>query len=349
MKSLIQIKNYLWNQITGLVLIIKGLFRLLKKGRLNWLVYIEEGRLRYNLNALYSGIKMNRNGKGKLFNFRRNIHRIEKGLSQKNLKDTFAEDYILDTVNYLAQSNYLKNSDKIEVAWGKSVLSQYFLRCSHTVAIAKAYTIFKKLSPKNDLSIMYPYPEKDRPKLAVEYKDMYQLALRRRSIRQYIDKVVEVDVIEKAMKVAALSPSACNRQSFRFLFYNDKHTVNKISNIPGGIDCYKVPSIIVVVGIYRGYFDERDHNVPVIDASLTAMAFIFGLETLGLSSVCVNWPALPDCDEAIRKVIHLEDDEFIVMLIGVGYPDPEGKIPYSAKRDISELLLSNKLIENKKI
>jgi nitroreductase len=175
---------------------------------------------------------------------------------------------------------------------------------------------------------------------------LYQLALRRRSVRFYLHKKVEPHLIQEAMKIAALSPSACNRQAFKFLFFNEENIVEKISNVPLGIQGYKLPSIIVVTGSYRGYFDERDINAPIIDSSLAVMSFLFALETLNLSSVCINWANLIEKEQKIREIIELDKDEFIVMFIGVGYPSPEGKIPYSAKKEVKDLLLVNQRIKN---
>jgi nitroreductase len=156
---------------------------------------------------------------------------------------------------------------------------------------------------------------------------------------------VAFELVKKAMAVASLSPSACNRQPFHFLFYNEKDIVGKIARIPGGASSFTLPSVIVVVGRYRAFFNERDAAVPVIDASLAVMSFLFACETLGLSTVCINWPNLPDRDVRIRKLIQLEQDEFVVMLIGLGYADPAGKIPYSAKHEIEALMSCNARIK----
>lgn len=346
MQLLRKIRNRMRKKVSELLVVIKGLIHLAREGRLAWLIYVVENRLQYKLNALYSGMLANRSGKANLYNFRRNIHRLEKGLLYKQLKDAFAEDYILETVNYLAQIKSSGVSSKNTIAWGEAVLDKYFKICLHTPKVAEAYRLYQSLEPENSQPTWHPYSEECRPELSVEYGAFYQLALRRRSVRYYLDKTVEFDVVEKAMKLAALSPSACNRQSFKFLFYNDKRIVKEISELPGGVTGYEIPSIVVVIGCYRGYFDERDADVPIIDSSLAVMAFLFALETLGLSSVCINWPILPDKEKRIRQLIHLEEDEFVIMLIGIGYPNPEGKIPYSAKRDINELILCNERIRN---
>ena len=333
-----RIIKFLGSKLRPVATAIVDLYALAKEGRLPWLIYFVWHRARWWLLALYSGVRMNRSGQGTLYNSRRNIHRIEKGLLYAPPKAVFAEDYILETVSDLAELKSSGDCDSSTLAWSEAVLDKYFKTCEHTKKVEEAHRLYQKLEPKNVQPAWCPYPAKDRPDLVVEYEALYQLALRRSNVRYYLDKTVEFGLVEKAMRVAALSPSACNRQSFKFLFYNDKDIVRRISQLPGGMTGYEVPSIVVVLGSYRGYFDERDALVPIIDASLAVMSFLFALETLGLSTVCINSPSLPDKEKRIRELIHLEQDDFIVMMIGVGYPDPEGKIPYSAKRDISELI-----------
>lgn len=308
---------------------------------LYWLINIVDNRLRYKLNALYQGILMNRQSLANADNFRRNIHRLEKGLSYLECKSVFAEKYIQETVSYLQEDNEISILDRNTRMWGESVLDYYFQICESTEKIASARKLYRACRSTNEYKGWIPYLCKSRPKLTIDYNSFYQLSLRRRSIRSYLSKEVESHLIEKALRIAILSPSACNRQSFKFLFFNQKDFVKKISEIPGGVSGYEIPSIAVVVGRYRGYFDERDINAPIIDSSLFVMAFLFALETLNLASVCINWPNLPDREEKIRKLIHLERDEFIVMLIGIGYPSPEGKIPYSAKKETGSILLVN--------
>lgn len=342
-----QIYHQIRKNIYALRQTMANLFRLAKDGQLAWLLYFARYRARYGLNALHAGMVMNRIGQGDVYNFRRSIHRIEKGLLQKQLKTVFAEDYILETVHYLMRLRTSDACDKNTIAWGEAVLGQYFRVCQHAGRVAVAYKLYQDIEIENGQLALYPYPADTRPALSVRYDDLHQLALRRRSIRYYLDKNVEFETVQQAMAVAALSPSACNRQAFKFLFYNEKNIVDEILKIPGGYVGFDAPSVVIVAGSYRGYFHERDANVPIIDASLAVMAFILALETLGLSSVCVNWPCLPDQDEVIRRLIHLEEDEFITILIVVGYAEPQGKVPYSAKRDINTLVFCNERIIGK--
>jgi len=329
------------NQIKGYLLSTKGFFTLARDGRLDWLTNISESRLKYRLSALQAGVTINRSGQADDFNLRRNIHRLEKGLSYRSQKSSFAESYILETVDYFEKARSLSPHDNNLLQWSSAVLAEYFQTIEHTPIIREAYEKYRKLKPVDCNDSWYPYIEATRPDLSVTYEDLLQLSHRRRSVRTYLDKPVTFEVVKKAMAVAALSPSACNRQPFQFLFYNDKEIVEEIAQIPGGASGFLLPSLVVVVGRYRAFFDERDATVPVIDSSLSVMSFLFACETLGLSTVCINWPNLPDRDKQIRNIIAIEEDEFIVLLIGIGYADPEGKIPFSAKHEVDELISLN--------
>jgi nitroreductase len=296
------------------------------------------------IDAVHTGIRKNREGKSSLYNFRRNIHRLEKALSFKKPKEVFAEGYILETIQYYKDLVAMNSCDQNTIIWGKAVLDLFFGHCKKSPLIEDAFRHYHQIESNILKEGWHPYAESTRPALAVKYEDLLSLAKRRRSVRHFTDKKVEVDEIEKAMVVASFSPSACNRQSYRFLFYNNTEIVDKIASIPGGVAGYTVPSIVVVTCSYGAYFDERDIPVPIIDSSLAVMSFILALETLGLASVCINWPCLVEHEKSIRKIIKIDDDEIIIVLVGIGYPDPEGKIPYSAKKDMENLLFCNKAI-----
>ena len=79
MKHLIKkSKEQFDSKINKLVLWKKKLVQLTKKGYFFWLIYIAEERWKWRLEALHYGINYNRKEKANFYNFRRNIHRIEK-------------------------------------------------------------------------------------------------------------------------------------------------------------------------------------------------------------------------------------------------------------------------------
>jgi nitroreductase len=173
----------------------------------------------------------------------------------------------------------------------------------------------------------------------VGYPELYELAKRRRSVRWYRQETVPRELIDRAVLVAAQSPTACNRQPFQFRIYDEPEIVQKIVALPTGTPGYRenIPVVVVVVGQLSAYFDERDRHGIYIDASLAAMSFVLALESHGLSSCCINWPEIPALETRMATLLGLEPHERVVMLISVGYPDPTGMVAYSHKKSLSLL------------
>jgi len=306
-------------------------------------------QLKYKFLALKNGVTANKLSKKNIFNLRRDVHRIEKGLSYPSYKNVFATDYILNTLKNFSSCLEDEILDVSTKSWAYSVIKLYFEVVDDKPdfpQIQSARSIFGKISNGINVQNETPYPSSLRPTSKITYDELLNLSIRRRSVRYFVDKEVSVDVVRKAYDIAKYAPSACNRQAFQFLFYNDPEIVAKLSAVPGGVSGYSLPAVIVVVGRYDGYFDIRDINAPIIDSSLAIMSFLYAAETLGLGTVCINWPNLVDREEKIRNIIDIKSSEVVVMLIGVGYPLEAGKIPFSGKRPSTDVVIANGRIKD---
>ena len=153
--------------------------------------------------------------------------------------------------------------------------------------------------------------------------------------------------VDKALNAASLAPSACNRQSFKYRIFDDPKLTKEIANIPFGTSGYadNIPMVIVVVGDLSNYFSSRDRHTIYIDAFLSVMSFMYALETLGLSSIAINWPDFGLLENRMKKKLNLKTYERPVIMLGVGYAKDEGKIPYSQKKPLEHLRSYNVLGE----
>ena len=167
----------------------------------------------------------------------RNIHRIEKGISMKNRRNIFAMDYIDETIDsFIECSEKFKNDEQID--WAFQVLEKYFDLVDLKV-LEKQYSKFKSIQYEtNKKTVMVPYMRKDSVVSSISYDQFLKLNMRRRSVRWYKDQFISEELISKALKVTKFSPSSCNRQPFKFLFFNKKTDVQEISNIPMGTSGY---------------------------------------------------------------------------------------------------------------
>jgi nitroreductase len=301
--------------------------------------------------AVSAGISAHRATENALDNakkylLRRAIHRIEKGLISRPRRDVFAADYIEDTVDMYCSGVALTASDpdKTLQTWSGDVLDRYFSVVSSNENVDRARNRYAQYLARHPRIARQAAPYIiDRSPLRINYADMLSLAKRRRSVRHYLQKPVPRELIDNALVVAGYSPSACNRQPFVFRVFDEPELVRKISSIPMGTKGFyeEFPCIVVIVGQLRAFKEMRDRHLIYIDGSLAAMSFLYALEVQGLSSCCINWPEIPELEERMISSLNLAPDERPIMLISLGYPDPEAQVPYSQKKPLNELRIYN--------
>ncbi|MCL3862710.1 nitroreductase family protein [Actinotalea sp. K2] len=281
---------------------------------------------------------------------RRNVHRLEKGILMRPRRDAFARDYILETVEFYRTAVSRRPQDPVldasEIQWAHDVLAEYFeIITVPDPVVDRARALFVSLAHTPTDGTVKPYEHGSITPSGVTYDQLLALSHQRRSVRWFLDKPVDRDLIDKALAVGRQSPSACNRLPYEYLVFDDPEMVKKVGAIPFGSAGYshQIPTLIVVKGRLDSYFSPRDRHVIYIDAALASMGFMYALETLGLSSSVINWPDFEPLERTMSKTLGLAPHERIIMLMAVGYADPTGMVAYSQKKDLDVLRRFNPL------
>lgn len=281
---------------------------------------------------------------GRAFRMRRHTHMLEKGLSMRPRREAFAADYIEALVDdYQCLLTTAGEATARDLSWTHDVLVAFFAAASGTPAIERARSQFVagtvQRHPRAGEGPKAPYhrPVLDAP--SVSFDAFRSLAEHRRSVRWFAPRPIERQRVLDAIEVALLSPSACNRQPFEFRIFSTPEDVARIAALPLGTRgwAHNIPVFIVVVGDLSAFADERDRHVIYTDGGLVSMSLVFALETQGLSSCCVNWPDIPERERAMARELNLAPHQRPVMCLAVGYPDPEGLVPFSDKRPLHEV------------
>lgn len=276
---------------------------------------------------------------------RRSIHRIEKGLISKPMRKSFAADYIGRTVK--TYSNLVVAQDAFdagEAQWARDVLARYFEATAESgdsrvknarkswEGVWHAETVVNV-----DLS---PFPYSPMVPSKELFAAVAEVARHRRSVRWFEQKPVPRELIEMAAEVGLTAPSACNRQSYRIELLEDEALRQTVAAIPMGTAGFseQIPLLGVLVGQHRGYEHHRDRHAIYVDGGLFSTGFILALESLGLSTCCINWPEIPQLNDRMSHALGLRDDERVIMLIAIGYGIDAQKVPRSHKRDLKGLL-----------
>jgi nitroreductase len=276
---------------------------------------------------------------------RRNIHRLEKGLSMIPRKDIFALDYIDETL--YAFENLVRSGTEDDAAlikYTNDVLGSYFSVTKWAPGAAQParfQAVEARLSGIVDCGYLAaPAAYEQLPRANIDYEQFLRLTQQRASVRNFLKRAVPPELVQKAVAAAAQAPSACNRQPFRYIAAADNPLKSALADLPMGTKGYAadIPVLLAVVGDLSAYPYERDRHIIYIDASLANMQLMLALETLGLASCSINWPDMEDRERKISKLLKLESHERVIMLIAVGFPDPHGLVPHSEKKVPAELL-----------
>ncbi|MDM7490518.1 nitroreductase family protein [Rhodococcus sp. CSLK01-03] len=173
-----------------------------------------------------------------------------------------------------------------------------------------------------------------------KFAGLKSIAVHRRSVRWFQDRDVPRALVEEAAAVGLTAPSACNRQSFRLLIIDDPELRKRVAKIPMGTAGFadQIPAIAVLIGQHRGYEHERDRHAIYVDGGLFASGFVLALEGLGLNSCCINWPEIRVKNRQIRKLIGLDEDERVIMLVAIGYGTENQLVPRSHKRHVKTVV-----------
>ncbi|RED65818.1 nitroreductase family protein [Cohnella lupini] len=280
---------------------------------------------------------------------RRNTHRIEKGLLMMPRKDIFATRFITETMNsfiFLLNQNDSEINNNPQFKWTFDVLDKYFKVTADNIIINKERERFNKMTTDlqpTEQKKYVPYKRDLNKQKVISINQFKELSEIRRSVRFFKQINVPRKKIDNAIEIGLLSPSACNRQPFRYQVFDDPVLVKKIGRIPSGTNGFyhNIPMLIAVIGDLSAYPNECDRHLIYIDAALSAMPFMYALEVQGLSSCPLNWPDIEEKEKELDKILSLDKYERVILFIAVGYPDEEAEVAYSMKRELKEMRTFN--------
>ena len=263
----------------------------------------------------------------------------------KPRRNEFALDYIAETIFAFEALLNKESRDDQEMLWAYGVLKEYFRVTKTSKKIEPYLRRFESIvdahqtpvaSTESNATDKIPYPQNEAAKSAINCDELEKLYQQRRSIRWYTDEPVEETLIERAARMAAWAPSACNRQAFEFYYIANSDFASEVVSIPMGTKgfSHQVKNLVIVVGDLSAYPSERDRHLIYIDGSLAAMQFMLALEAQGLSSCPINWPDVEKLEKRMEKILDLGAHQRPVMLISIGHADPGGGVPFSQKKNI---------------
>lgn len=186
----------------------------------------------------------------------------------------------------------------------------------------------------------------------------------RRTVRSFSLEPVPVEIIENAIRVAALAPSGANQQPWRFVVVSNREIKRQIREAAEaeerenyerrfpqewldalaalGTDWHKeflevAPCLIVVFRIDYGLDGERKIKHYYVQESV-GIAVGFLLAALHLSGLA-TLTHTPSPMGFLQKILNRPANERPFVLIPAGYPARDAQVPKIAKKPLPEVLI----------
>ncbi len=193
--------------------------------------------------------------------------------------------------------------------------------------------------------------------------DFFEMLRRRRTVRDYSDRDVPLELIEKAIATAGTAPSGANLQPWRFVVVRDAEIKRKIREAaeieeyesyhnrmsekwlrrlaPLGTNEHKpfleiAPYLIVVFRINS--FVEDGETEPTYysqeSVGIAVGMLLAALHNMGLATLTHT----PSPMKFLQEILGRPKNEIPFVLIPVGFPAHDAKVPDISRKSLSKIM-----------
>lgn len=170
----------------------------------------------------------------------------------------------------------------------------------------------------------------------------------RYSLREFKDQIVDDRIIRRAVNLAMKTPSVCNRHPWHIYHTNKKDTIQKVLRHQNGNRPFgeKANNLLVITTDLKAFFSGAEHYQHWIDGGLISMSLMYAFHSLGIASCPLNWSQTPKNDMELRKVVNINNNHTIIMMMIIGHPDLDNKVCASSRRPMEDIFTEIKISEN---
>jgi len=155
----------------------------------------------------------------------------------------------------------------------------------------------------------------------------------RASVRQFKDKKIHEEKLERILRAGMQAPTAGNQQAWKFIVVTDKEVLAKLAKVhPYSGFVKDAPSAIVVVGDgdnakYENYLD--------IDCAICTENIMLEAHHLDLGSCMIGIAPLEDRISYVRECLALNDSDrpFTIIVLG----EPLATVDVKSRFDVSKI------------
>lgn len=167
--------------------------------------------------------------------------------------------------------------------------------------------------------------------------DTFTCIRTRREIRDYLDKDVPDEVLQRILEAGRLAPSSKNSQPWHFIVIRNKESLKKISELtPTGAHIAKAPFAIAVL--------MDGAKLPEIDGTRAIQNMILAAWEMSVGACWIT----NFYDDAVKDLLGAPQRMKLVSVIPFGYPAEPRTKQKKIRKQLDEIVHYEKLGERRK-
>ena len=148
--------------------------------------------------------------------------------------------------------------------------------------------------------------------------DVFTAISQRSSVRAYKETDIGEDKLKKILEAGRLSPSASNRQEWKFIIVKNKETRKKLANAAfGQAFIGEAPVVIVACATESKSIMACGQPAYTVDLSIALSFMILEAWELGLGTCWIG--AFEE--EEVKKILKVPEQIRVVAMTPLGFPD----------------------------
>ena len=269
-------------------------------------------------------------------------HRLEKGLTLKEVKPKFGMWFIPSLINNIIEFKK-KYGDHIVIEAALAAISSYLdFHKKNKIEIIELNEFLIQLNS------FFPGLSNKPSVLKLNIEDILKITSRynfeeftnsRHSIRSFSNDKLDIELIKKAVKIAIKTPSVCNRQPWR-VYYIKGEKVQKLLKYQNGNNGFhnEIKNLVIIVGKLSYMQQPSERHQIFIDGGMFSMSLIYAFHSQNIASCALNWCVNPKTDKLLRTTISIEKDEEPIMYIAIGMMNKETLVTKSPRLEPENIL-----------
>jgi nitroreductase len=172
-------------------------------------------------------------------------------------------------------------------------------------------------------------------------ENFFELANKRQSCRQYLDKPVEKEKLIKCIEAARVAPSACNSQPWHFVVVNNKELVPKVADClqdkvmnKFAVQCQTFIIVVEEGGnlTSRAGALIKHQDYRSVDIGIAAEHICLAAEAQNLGTCILGWFN----EKELKKLLDINKLKRIRLVIAIGYPESDN-VRKKVRKSINEI------------